>query len=522
VAERIISTIEAATLQNIAADADPTPPEAAVIAYAMGLRERLEAPPPDLLDVAEPANANGDAGGVELRVAVTSAFLTGRPLRVHISEYEAIQANLTRALGGLADPCWSTDADPHRGDGTYVSGGGFTNMLPLVIARRDGADLLDRAIALLQERPEPEQTWLARTTNGWSLTPSSITIDIYDLGMAVMNGTFTVRAPRHLGLDEIARTLKRIVWLRPDTRAGVRSPISEMFGALARETTDQFAAVTSAVAAHTVQPPWLAPFLDALPDGSTMQSGGTSDWGRLLWLHPVHHLEIDKMENLRSTANSLAPPFNRKVPIPDGCFVPGIGWSAIVTVPGANVAMPLELLQLHWAYLALYMEIDRGLLAVLDRDRPLRSDSLAQLEQDADHVFTDYIRVMEARARIDSALASLGGDEQAIWDVISDVTKFDALVNGVDRKVDVLQQITERRVQQASAAQARRTSGILSFLTALTVVTVTVALITNFLGSRSDTLGHIELRIVLIAVAVVASIGLYLEAYRERPRRIRR
>jgi cytochrome c553 len=94
------------------------------------------------------------------------------------------------------------------------------------------------------------------------------------------------------------------------------------------------------------------------------------------------------------------------------------------------------------------------------------------------------MRVMEARARLDSALASLGGDEFAIWETIADVTKFDALVDGVDRKVDALQRVAERRVQQAAATRARRTSTILSGLTALTVA---IALIDYLLGGRSDT-----------------------------------
>jgi CHASE3 domain sensor protein len=167
------------------------------------------------------------------------------------------------------------------------------------------------------------------------------------------------------------------------------------------------------------------------------------------------------------------------------------------------------------------MEIDRGLLALIDDERWQRSHSLATLEKEADRVFADAMRVTRARARLDSALASLGGDEQAIWDVIADVTKFGALVDGVDRKVDALQRIAERRVQQAAAAQGRRTSAILSFLTALTIVTVAVALIGNFLGSRSDDLGHVWWRVLVVALALLASIGLYREAFRERPRKPR-
>jgi hypothetical protein len=162
------------------------------------------------------------------------------------------------------------------------------------------------------------------------------------------------------------------------------------------------------------------------------------------------------------------------------------------------------------------------MLALLDDDRWDASQSLAALEDDADRVFDDYLRVMEARARLDTALAALGGDEFAIWKAIADVQKFDTLVDSVERKVEVLQRIAERRVQQAQASRERRTSAILSFLTALTVVTVTVALLGNFLGSRSDALGHIELRLAVVLAAFAAAIGVYYAAFRQRTWRYRR
>jgi len=395
-------------------------------------------------------------------------------------------------------------------------------MLPLIVARRDGPDALTRTLAILQDRPAAEHEWLAGHTKDWTITPASMRIDIYDLGVAVMNGTFTVRAPKRLDLGTIARVLKQVVWLRPD-RSGVCSPIVSTFRMLAEESAEQFARSIDAAAPQTVQQPWLAPFLSALAQAHQSGEPPPNDWGRLLWLHPVHLLEVDDVGELATNATALAPPFHRTVDIPDGRLVSGIGWSALVTQrQPSGTDVPLRLVELHWAYIALYMEIDRGLLALLDQDRRSRTESLFDLEEDAERVFTDYIRVMEARARVDSALASLGGDEQAIWDVIADVTKFDALVQGVDRKVEVLQRVAERRVQQATAARSRRTSAILSFLTALTIVTVTVALITNFLGSRSDRFGHLDLRILIVAVALIASVGLYREAYRERPRRRRK
>jgi hypothetical protein len=41
----------------------------------------------------------------------------------------------------------------------------------------------------------------------------------------------------------------------------------------------------------------------------------------------------------------------------------------------------------------------------------------------------------------------------------------------------------------------------------------------DFLGSRSDALGHMGLRVAIVGVAFVATIGLYREAFRERTRR---
>jgi hypothetical protein len=525
IASRIVSAIESEIERAHTTAADAPLPEPALIAYAMQLRERLES----LAGPAGEPSGEPDRGaeqttraGIALRVAITAAFLTGHPVGVRIDEYDRLQSDLGRELGRLTGQGWSVNADHWRQEGTYHSGGGFSSMLPLVLARRDGLDALARATAVLAARPEAEHMWLARLTPGWTLRPVSLRIDVYDLGMAVMNGTFSVHAPASLDLSAVARTLKQLVWLKADPDAGVLSPIATTFRELANETTRQFAAAVGAAAPGSLQEPWLAPFLDALPERTPGQRTHPADWGRLLWMHPVHLLEVDDPEQRAPSAAQLAPPFHQPVAIPEGRFVPGIGWSAIVTDTDSSATdVPLRLLELHWAYIALYMEIDRGLLALLDDDRWQQSHSLTTLEAEADRVFADSMRVMKAQARLDSALASLGGDEQAIWDVIADVTKFSALFDGVDRKVDALQRVAERRVQQAAAVQARRTSAILSFLTALTVVTVTVALIGNFLGSRSDTLGHVELRMLIVALALLASIGLYREAFRERPRRRR-
>ena len=175
----------------------------------------------------------------------------------------------------------------------------------------------------------------------------------------------------------------------------------------------------------------------------------------------------------------------------------------------------MRLTELQWAYYAVFMEMDRGLLALLDNDKWQTPESLAGLEADTERMFTIYTRVQEARARLDSALTDLAGGQLSIWNAIADVQKFDHLVAAVEGKVETLQRIAERRVQEAAAARERRTSNILSGLTALTVVTVAVALMANFIGTPADSLGHIDVRIITIIAAFLIALLLYREAQRE-------
>jgi hypothetical protein len=455
-----------------------------------------------------------------LEVAVTGAFLTGRPLRVDVGEYDPLQRSLVAELRRSGDETWSANIESWRSGGTYHSGGGFANMLPLVLARRDGPAMAARWQRAFEARPDSERAVLDELIVDWRLEPRAVRVDVYDLGMAVIAATFHVVAPISVMLPEAALTLKKAVWLKPDTESGAESAITGALREVASETVVQYARAVDEATPSAIQDAWLAPFVRALGDGSNVTQDRPEDWGRLLWLHPVYLLEIRDERSLDTVAVELAPAFHGTVGIPSGVFVAGIGWSAIVVKPGASGAeIPLRLIELHWAYIALYMEIDRGLLALLEQGRWEGRDSLSELEADADRVFGDYMRVMQARGRLDSALASLGGDEFAMWELISGVTKFQPLVDGVDLKVRVLQDQSERRVQQAAARRDRRTAGILSGLTALTVVTVAVALIGNFLGTRSDKLGHISLRVATVAVALLLAVAIYREAFRERPAR---
>jgi hypothetical protein len=220
-------------------------------------------------------------------------------------------------------------------------------------------------------------------------------------------------------------------------------------------------------------------------------------------LHPVLTYTGD---NVVDAARELAPPFRRSLRIHGGRFVPGVGWSVIVREAGraGDAATPLRLLRDHWAYFALYMHLDRALGAELRLGLWHDARRLRDREHEADRLFGYYEQVMAVRRRLESMPVSRGGDEVAMWEAISEVQKFDALVDAVERKSELLWRLSERTVQRAEAERVRRTGVILGGLTALTVVTVAIALTGNFLGGRDDA-GHFGLRVAIAALAAMIS-----------------
>ncbi len=229
------------------------------------------------------------------------------------------------------------------------------------------------------------------------------------------------------------------------------------------------------------------------------------------------------MKTVRRLALPLTPTFSRSIEYWHGLFVPGINTSVVV-IRGDHPdgdGPPMRLTALMWAYYGFFMELDRGLLALLDDDKWQTHASLGALEVEAERMFAIYMRVQEARARLDSALTDLAGGQLAMWKAMSDVQKFDELVAAVEGKVETLQRIAQRRVQEATAARARRTGNILSGLTALTVVTVAVALMGNFLGTPADA-GYVQIRIITVAAAFCLAILLYRELRREIERKRQR
>jgi ABC-type multidrug transport system fused ATPase/permease subunit len=183
----------------------------------------------------------------------------------------------------------------------------------------------------------------------------------------------------------------------------------------------------------------------------------------------------------------------------------------------------MTLTVLNWAYLALFLAIDRGLVAVVDDDRWKAHETLTGLEDKSEEMFRIYRDVRKARVRLDSVLNDLGGGELALWQKIADVQKFGELISAVDSKVELLQLISERRVTKAAADSARRTSNVLGSLTALTVVTVAIAVVGGLFGTPASAIDFVW-RIPIVLVAFALAFALYRAAQagiRERERRLR-
>jgi hypothetical protein len=159
---------------------------------------------------------------------------------------------------------------------------------------------------------------------------------------------------------------------------------------------------------------------------------------------------------------------------------------------------------LHTGYLALLIETDRGLLATLGEAEEWDSARhLSHLESEAQQVFQLQMRVEKALARLESILIDFGGGGLALWDAVARVQRFDDIVRAIGGKVEILQKLTQRRVQEASSARERTTNNILGFLTALTIVGLAVGLADGLFGERPDRAGHVALRIGAILVSLI-------------------
>jgi hypothetical protein len=262
---------------------------------------------------ARPGPAVDDAAPArtESLVAITGALLTGSEPVVRFKDYAALQKALK---GVLRDAEWEFDRLGLQ-PGTYRSGGGLTDPLPLVVARRQGQALVDRVQLALKAPPHAPGAALEDLAPGYELTPTCLRIDLYDLGMAVLTAWFTVSAPAKDWPADFAATVKRLSLLTDP-----RSPLTESLRVIAHDTAEAYRRATqTALPANDVRDSWLE---DA------------RDIGRLLWLHPVH--VVDQADPDDQAAEALGPVFQQRIRVAGGIFVPGIGWSAVLAARASD------------------------------------------------------------------------------------------------------------------------------------------------------------------------------------------
>jgi hypothetical protein len=539
-ADRIVAAILNEIDRRQRGDIPPDQYEMALGAYAMALRslrqspesgdDGLQAPPAprsgsdqvnhDVMPglTASPSKAEkggrspGKDGGSVLRVAITGAFLTGHPLTVHIADYARTQAELGEILH---KPQWTVEhlQEVH---GTYEAGGGFTTAVPLVIARRDGADLLPWLTSALGASHVIPAGRPCVTSTALNVTAVSLSMDFYDLGVGVLTAWVTVDLAEGDDLAETVRELQLQVRLRDEGDGG--PALTQTLQSVVVGAIQDYSAAATSVAANA------SALSDDMADIDRLPLAGErgADRARLLWLHPIH---VVVTENATARlAKALAPPFHQRIKFDGGTFAAGIDWSAIVALPtSTSVGRLVELTELHWAYYALYMGIDRELLHLLDRPESTEDLGLKELERIAEVVFAKYMAVINARARLDSALNARGGDDFAIWQAIADVQQFDAVVDSVERKLGALDKLARHRVDEANTYRTRRIADALGYISVLTLVTVTIAVISLLLGSRNPGFNRWWLPVPpLVAAFLVSALAyrrIYIRTMRPRPRK---
>jgi hypothetical protein len=482
------------------------------------------------------------------RVVLTGAFSTGVALRVPVSDYACLQKELEGKLNcperEREEECveeleqklsrgkpgeWNRDGVPWRNVFSYdEGGGGYSNLVPLVPVQCEGEELTRR----LRQHEEALRGSLEK---GWTWRLEDVRVQLFDLGVGVVSGTYSVEPPQGLPLARVAERIREWCHITRDSRGKIGPPIGASYEELAIESAERFRSAVEACEKGDKLSPWLT-LLQSPPeqppkrdsrDSETEHDIEKEERGRLKWLHPVFVLppRSDSGDGRDPEAEEFGAVHRRSVSFEHGLFLPGVKRSVVALNDEAErkerdegwdllgPSTPLGLIALNWAYYALFMDIDRGLLATLDRSgRHGDGATFRKLETDAKNAYRDYVRVREAKARLDSALNGLGPGQVSLWEALADVTRFERLEASVESKLEALQTIAESRVQEAAAESARRSRQILTGLTALTLVTFAVALIGHFWGGRTDQAGHEELRIGVVALALLLAVALFLLA----------
>ena len=517
--ERILRAITS-EVERSGNDVDPSGRDSAMINFAMNLIPTTPHSTEHQTAPATPTSQSGQQAPL-MTAHVTGAFLTGRPVTLALQDYVRDQALLATRI---REACpWDVIAPGPAENGTYETGGGFPTGLPMKLVNLRTADPQALAERLNTRSLMADST---RSLEGdlpdslWSFEMGRVSIDFYDFGVATLDAYVSIGAPPGTSRERVASQLKRMVWLKPHD--GQREPpgVSLLLARLVRDASERFARAVDLYPSDLRESPWLE---SILPLQHQSDIAVVPMWGKLLWLHPVVVQTGSATSSESETfAEGLSSPFHRNMAIEGGRFSAGIGSSAVVVADAGQELVALDLTALHWATYALFMEIDRGLARFLNLGAPVSKASLRSTERLAEQVFEYYARLATIRARVDSELAGLGGDRQEIWNTIAAVQNSDALLSGVDRKVGLVRDIAERRAQQVATMVARRAETFLGILTSLTLITLSIGILGNFIGALPDDAGTLTMRWGFFTAGVLAALGVMVFMYQGRRRKPRR
>ncbi|MEO6700425.1 MAG: hypothetical protein ABIP57_02870, partial [Jatrophihabitantaceae bacterium] len=450
-------------------------------------------------------------------VVLTGAFLTGAPLQVPVGEVNRLQQQIGTALMREPGDGWSFEPlAVQDAGGSYDGAGGYPSLVPLVLVKRDGAKLQNALQGALDALNESSHRWLQDQMLGWRWNIREVSIDVYDLGVGVFRCAVHFEPPKGMTAIAVRDKIDRLSRTKASPVDGVEIPLATVLEVLTRQTVEQFSAVVGDQCADLIETPWLQPMIDAIgrldATGSSVRTSAHDyRWGKLLWLHPVVVFEAPTRAH-HDEALAIAEPFRsdffRSMDTRYGLFVPGIEISVIV---GRNLSRSRETMlfwiSMNWAYYALFMEIDRGLFARLDAAaRGNGGASIPALEREAEESFAYYLRVERVKTRLQSMLMDMGGGALTLWETVTEGVRLEELIQAVNAKLALLQSLSERRLQEATAARDKRISTALFLLSAMTAVTVVTAIIGAVMGSPTFTHSYLGVRLAAIGVGLMMAL----------------
>lgn len=238
----------------------------------------------------------------------------------------------------------------------------------------------------------------------------------------------------------------------------------------------------------------------------------------LKWIHPI--LIASTSDKPKATARQLSSTFcSSLVTFRGGVLASGIGHSAISCTDALknDVTVVLETVDAHWALYASYLQLDQDLYESLSpgtQDLDLTDD----LEDESSKRFAEYFQAATIRTTVDTYLASQGGDIQAVWDCIGTTQSTTALVAGVERKLKLIQDLSERRSQQALTKVSSTLNASLLWLTFISALAAIAVLVTFFLDDLTSKGGSTLIRSLCFAGLLVIAF-LSFHAWSKRFRR---